>query len=120
MVVELFPCLLVSSFLLFCFEVRALERSPDGARSGSESVCQPDQSEDAVGTELLVEPLSTEQTDQNAQRQFKADSSISADTFPVLLHKCSQWGRERRSLSMAFGWGSICRAKCVLSSRNAS
>ncbi|HWZ89599.1 MAG TPA: hypothetical protein VNW92_12135 [Polyangiaceae bacterium] len=92
MVIELFSRLLILSFLLFCFTIRALERSPDGARSSGESVCQPDQSEDAVGTELLVEPLSTEQTDQNAQRQFEADSSVSADTFPVLLHKCSQWG----------------------------
>jgi len=68
MVIEFFPRLLVLSFLFFCFAVRALERSPDCAGSRSESVCQPDQSEDAVSAELLVEPLSTEQTDENAER----------------------------------------------------
>src|SRR5450432_3440603 len=91
MVIELFPRLQVLSFLLFGFAVCTFERSPDGARSGSESVCQPDQSEDAVSAELLVEPLATEQTDENAQRQLEANSSVSANTFPVLLHKCSQW-----------------------------
>src|SRR5450432_1754730 len=91
MVIELFPRLQVLSFLLFGFAVCTFERSPDGARSSRESVCQPDQSQDAVGAELLVEPLSTEQTDENAQRQLEANSSVSANTFPVLLHKCSQW-----------------------------
>ena len=68
MVIEFFSRLLVSSLLFFCFAIRALEGSPNGARSCRESVCQPDQSEDAVSAEVLVEPLSTEQTDENAQR----------------------------------------------------
>jgi hypothetical protein len=68
MVIELFSRLLVSSLLFFCFAIRALESPPDGAATSRESVRQPDQSEDAVSAELLIEPLSTEQTDENAQR----------------------------------------------------
>jgi hypothetical protein len=86
MVIEFFSGLLISSLLFFCFAIRALQRSPNRARSRSESVCQPNQSEDAVSAEVFVEPLSAKQPDENAQRQLKADSSVAANTFPVLLH----------------------------------
>jgi len=39
-----------------------------------------------VSAEVPVEPLSTKQADENAQRQLEADTSVSANTFPVLLH----------------------------------
>jgi hypothetical protein len=68
MVIELFSGLLILSLLFFCFAIRSLQSSPNRARSRGQSVCQPHQGEDSVSSELLVQPLSTKQADQNAQR----------------------------------------------------
>jgi len=83
---ELLPLRSSFCFLFFGFPIRPLERAPHEAGACSESVAEAYEGADAVGAELLVQPLPGKQAEQNADRELEADSSISASTFPVLLH----------------------------------
>ena len=67
--------------------------------------------------------LSAHCPSQRPNRTLAANSRPTVPYRPTPFQSCCTNAlveRERRSLSMAFGWGSICGVKCVLSWANAS
>lgn len=79
-------CLSLTTVLLFDFAIGGSQRANQtaDARCGAES--ETDQCQPGRGPELLVEPLSAKQSEQNAQTQFETHRPVGAQTFQVLFH----------------------------------
>jgi hypothetical protein len=73
-------------FLSLCFAIGPLHSAPDGAVASSDAETQADQSQPTVCSELVVEPPTHEEPEQDAQHKLEADGPVATDTFPVLLH----------------------------------
>lgn len=73
--------------LLFCFSIRSLERSPEGATACCDAEPESDEGQPPVGPEFPVEPSSSEEAEQDAQREFQTNRRVSADPFPAIVHR---------------------------------
>src|SRR5690348_966030 len=78
-IVEFLACFSLAAFFFFCFAVCLFERPPHHADRGSQPIAQPNQRENTVCVEFLVEPLAREQPDQDAQGELEADCSVPSD-----------------------------------------
>jgi hypothetical protein len=67
--------------------IRALQGPVQRSRSGRYAVGEPDQHQPGAGSKSLVEPLAGEQPYDDAERELEPDRSVSAEAFPVLLHR---------------------------------
>ena len=80
----------VFTILLFLFErfaVGLLESSPHRASSRRDSESESCERQPRTRVKLLVQPATSEETDQNAQREFEADSRVGSKAFPAIVHR---------------------------------
>jgi hypothetical protein len=61
---------------LFNFALGSLQSPPEAANSGSHAKTQPDEGEPGSCAQLLVQPLATEQPEQDAQGKFEPNSPV--------------------------------------------
>jgi len=74
-------------FLLERFAVGFLESAPHRARSRCDSESESCECKPGTRVELLIQPAASEETDQNAQREFEADSRVGSNAFPAIVHR---------------------------------
>ncbi|HEV8245724.1 MAG TPA: hypothetical protein VGP93_08145 [Polyangiaceae bacterium] len=76
------------------FTLGALERPVHRSTTRGYAVTEADEHQPRSGSELLVQPLTAEETDGDAERQLKSDGPVAAKPFPVLLHRSGRAGAE--------------------------